>query len=136
MESSEAIAITPIGALLGSQGSKCVFGMLSKHERPSTDKDGVTAPAYYLEDLDARVKLELTDQTKSGDGLICEGCCLFAEGTFVDNVFRVNAFAHPPAEPHNVTKDFLAGVNLFGGTDPRMFVAYDRCERERAQQAL
>ena len=71
------------------------------------------------QDLDAKIKLALTPETKSGGGFITEGSCVFAEGTFMDGIFVVSAFAHPPAEPHNVTKDFLAGVNLFGGTDPR-----------------
>jgi hypothetical protein len=46
---------------------------------------------------------------------------------FRDGVFVVSAFAHPPAEPHNVTKDFLAGVNLFGGTGALPTGARDLC---------
>eukprot|EP01047_Picozoa_sp_COSAG01_P008326 COSAG01_NODE_326_length_18790_cov_10.366005_21_plen_125_part_00 len=46
LDSANAIAVTPIGALLGSEGPKCVFGMLSKHERVQLDGQGNAAPVY------------------------------------------------------------------------------------------
>ena len=115
----QAISITPIGALLGSEGPKCVFGMLAKNERMQVDEDGVHSPQYHLEDLDGRVTIELTEETQSSDGLITEGCCVFAEGEYVDGVFRVTALANPPPEPRAATLDFLGSVNIFGGSDPR-----------------
>ena len=47
--------------------------------------------------------------------MITEGSCVLADGVFMDGVFHVQAFAHPPAEPREQSLDFLAGVNLFGG---------------------
>ena len=121
----QTIALTPIGALLGSEGFHYVFGMLSKNERMEVGEDGVHSPVYWLEDLDGRVALELSEDTKSTAGLITEGCCVFAEGEYVDGVFRVAVLAHPPPEPRAATLDFLGNVNLFGGSDPRAIDVQD-----------
>lgn len=109
------IQLTALGSLLGSEGSKVVFGMLSKSERSTVDAHGQRTPMWVLEDHSSRVELAITDETKSGGGMITEGGCLLADGIFADGVFHVHAFAHPPAEPREQTMEFLAGANLFGG---------------------
>jgi DNA polymerase epsilon subunit 2 len=53
--------------------------------------------------------------TLSNGGFICEGCCVLADGVFMDGVFQVEAFAHPPTEPRITTQEYLQEVNLFGG---------------------
>jgi hypothetical protein len=131
-----AISITPIGALLGSEGPKCVFGMLSKNERMQVDAQGVHAPVYHLEDLDGRVALELTEDTQCGDGLITEGCCVFAEGEYIDGVYRVTALAHPPPEPRAATLEFLGNTNLFGGSDPRAVEMDDEMDNELSRLVI
>lgn len=88
-ESRKPITLTPLGALLGSEGSKCVFGMLSKSERVGLDGDGNMTAQYFLEDLDSKVEVELTLDTESDGGFICEGCCVLADGHFMDGVFQV-----------------------------------------------
>lgn len=69
----------------------------------------------YLEDMDDRIELDLTE-TKISSGFFTETSFVLALGTIVENdVFKVKELAHPPSESLDVNRTIHRSVNFFGG---------------------
>ncbi|GAA6030941.1 hypothetical protein JCM8097_008948 [Rhodosporidiobolus ruineniae] len=81
--------LTTIKNLLGRQGGHfLIFGLLTRME------DG----EFYLEDLDDKVKLDLSEATPES-GLFTEGSFVLVDGDYThESVFRVSEIGHPPSE--------------------------------------
>ncbi|KAI5478607.1 DNA polymerase epsilon subunit 2 [Pseudohyphozyma bogoriensis] len=88
-ERSDYMKLTSIKNLLGRQGNHfLIFGLLARME------DG----AFYLEDLDDKVELDLSEATPES-GLFTEGSFVLVDGDYMaDSTFRVNEMGHPPSE--------------------------------------
>jgi len=115
-ESQASIKITSIGSLMGCEGDRCVFGMLSKSERIETDAHGSRRPVWYLEDAYTKVRISMeVGAVRSSGGLITENSVVFAEGRFEDDVFTVHSLGLPPFESRESALASMKGVNLFGG---------------------
>jgi len=98
-ENREYVQLTPLDSLVGSRGHKCLIGMLSQVE------EGV----FYLEDLNAKVPVDLSDAATT-EGFFAEGSIVLAEGSLEDGVFHVSMMGFPPPETRHQTLDALAGV--------------------------
>ncbi|KAK7507055.1 hypothetical protein BaRGS_00001906 [Batillaria attramentaria] len=48
-------------------------------------------------------------------GLFTENSFVLAEGWYEDNLFHVDAFGFPPAEPAKTTRAYFGNINFFGG---------------------
>ncbi|KAK4052790.1 DNA-directed DNA polymerase epsilon, subunit B [Microbotryomycetes sp. JL201] len=81
--------LTSIKNLLGRQGGHfLIFGLLTRME------DG----ALYLEDLDDKVELDLSEATPES-GLFTEGSFVLVDGDYTtESVFKVYEMGHPPSE--------------------------------------
>ncbi|KAM0752277.1 DNA polymerase epsilon, subunit B [Meredithblackwellia eburnea MCA 4105] len=101
-ERTEYMKLTSIKNLLGRQGGHfLIFGLLARME------DG----AFYLEDLDDKVELDLSEATPES-GLFTEGSFVLVDGDYMANsTFKVNEMGHPPSEPR---KD---AMKIFGHHD-------------------
>lgn len=99
---SEYMKLTSIKNLLGRQGNHfLIFGLLARME------DG----AFYLEDLDDKVELDLSEATPQS-GLFTEGSFVLVDGDYMaDSRFKVNEMGYPPSEPR---KD---AMKIFGHHD-------------------
>lgn len=96
--------LTPVDALIGSRGRRCVFGLLVEN----------TDGGWSLEDPKGTVPLDL-DNASTTSGVFTANCLVLAEGLFVDGTFVVSALVMPPAETAQESKDALgSGVDLFG----------------------
>ncbi|GAA5874227.1 hypothetical protein JCM1840_000608 [Sporobolomyces johnsonii] len=88
-ERQDYMKLTTIKNLLGRQGGHfLIFGLLTRME------DG----EFYLEDLDDKVKLDLSDATPES-GLFTEGSFVLVDGDYThDSIFKVAEMGHPPSE--------------------------------------
>ncbi|BGP51155.1 DNA-directed DNA polymerase epsilon, subunit B [Rhodotorula kratochvilovae] len=88
-ERADYMKLTTIKNLLGRQGGHfLIFGLLTRME------DG----EFYLEDLDDKVKLDLSDATPES-GLFTEGSFVLVDGDYThDSIFKVAEIGHPPSE--------------------------------------
>lgn len=100
--------LTSIKNLLGRQGGHfLIFGLLARME------DG----AFYLEDLDDKVELDLSEAVRRTpppwrlakliprksqtpeSGLFTEGSFVLVDGDYtLESTFKVNEMGHPPSE--------------------------------------
>jgi DNA polymerase epsilon subunit 2 len=69
--------ISTIESLLGSEGTKLLFGLLTQPEEG----------AWFLEDLDATIRLDLS-RARSTAPLLTEGSLVLVEGQLCGNAFR------------------------------------------------
>jgi DNA polymerase epsilon subunit 2 len=85
----DAHELCTIESLLGSEGVKVLFGMLTQPE------EGV----WHLEDLESTIRLDLS-RTQSFSVLFTEGCQVILQGQVLagSGVFKVDMIAFPPAE--------------------------------------
>ncbi|GAA5887987.1 hypothetical protein JCM16303_005226 [Sporobolomyces ruberrimus] len=88
-ERHDYMKLTTIKNLLGRQGGHfLIFGLLTRME----DGD------FYLEDLDDKVKLDLSEATPES-GLFTEGSFVLVDGDYTyESIFRVAEMGHPPSE--------------------------------------
>ncbi|BGP27219.1 DNA-directed DNA polymerase epsilon, subunit B [Rhodotorula toruloides] len=88
-ERTDYMKLTTIKNLLGRQGGHfLIFGLLTRME----DGD------FYLEDLDDKVKLDLSEATPES-GLFTEGSFVLIDGDYtLDSIFKVAEIGHPPSE--------------------------------------
>eukprot|EP00026_Physarum_polycephalum_P006927 Phypoly_transcript_06980.p1 GENE.Phypoly_transcript_06980~~Phypoly_transcript_06980.p1 ORF type:complete len:527 (+),score=94.26 Phypoly_transcript_06980:91-1671(+) len=113
-QSHEYYQLTPIESLIGSQGRKCVLGMITQL------KEG----QYYLEDLRSNVRLDLSNATQPSGGMCCENSIVVAEGELIGDVFRVDVLGLPPAELAETSKQAHGtGVDFFGAAPHPSLVA-------------
>ncbi|XP_033106348.1 DNA polymerase epsilon subunit 2-like [Anneissia japonica] len=106
-EKSHKFQLKPVEYLLGSSsklGEIIVLGMITQI------KEG----KYHLEDPTGAVELDLS-KAQFHNGLFTENCFVLAEGWYEDEVFHINAFGFPPAEPSDITRSFFGNTNFFGG---------------------
>jgi DNA polymerase epsilon subunit 2 len=69
----------------------------------------------YLEDLDDRIELDLSDAHLSS-GFFTETCFVLLLGNMMDSIFKVKELVHPPPESYDISRT-IHGTNLmFGGT--------------------
>ncbi|KAL8292520.1 hypothetical protein RQP46_001132 [Phenoliferia psychrophenolica] len=115
-ERAEYLKLTTIKNLLGRQGSHfLIFGCLARME------DG----AFYLEDLDDKVELDLSDVSKEAV-LFTEGQFVLVDGDYtLDSVFKVNELGQPPSEPRE------NALKIFGNVDFLGVGALDETERKK-----
>ncbi|GAA6062035.1 hypothetical protein JCM10212_005468 [Sporobolomyces blumeae] len=105
--------LTTIKNLLGRQGGHfLIFGLLTRME------DG----EFYLEDLDDKVKLDLSEATPES-GLFTEGSFVLVDGDYThDSIFKVQEMGHPPSERRDEAMkihghhDFL-GIGALSATE-------------------
>ncbi|KAH9811573.1 DNA polymerase alpha/epsilon subunit B-domain-containing protein [Melampsora americana] len=104
-EREEYMKLTSTRNMLGRAGQRfLLFGMLSRMQDYS----------YCLEDLDGRVKLELSNATPA-EGFFTEGCFVLAEGEYQsDESFRVLEIGHPPSEQREVCRKQFAHIDFTG----------------------
>lgn len=83
------IQLTPVKNLLGYEGNSFyLFGMLSQLKQGE----------WYLEDLDADVRLDLSEASMS-PGIFTETCFVMVHGIYLEpNLFKVNEMVMPPPE--------------------------------------
>jgi DNA polymerase epsilon subunit 2 len=86
--------LTRISGIRRAEGLVCVLGMLTQPE------EGV----FYLEDLSARVQVDMTD-AEASVGLFTENCIIIVEGVMNESkdVFKAHCLAMPPFEDRPVT---------------------------------
>lgn len=98
--------LTELKALLGLVGQRrYVLGFLTQKE----------AGKYYIEDLSARLPLDLS-AAETSDGLFTENSIVVAEGELTPGgTFRAVALGLPPAEPREDSLAALQGLDFFGG---------------------
>jgi len=125
----DRVGLTNIEALIGSNGTHCVLGILSQ-----TPDDG-----WAIEDLGGRIMIDITNAVRclsctcfslspcwSSDkpslmqthteGMITEGSVVLATGEIVDGVMRVDTVGLPPAERRGDGERAIGGgVDYFGG---------------------
>ena len=91
----KTIRLPPIKTRLGQEGEKFVFfGMLSQLKEGS----------WYLEDLDDRVELDLSE-TELKMGLFTETCFVLVDGLYTDDGrFKVTQIAMPPCEERGLSQ--------------------------------
>lgn len=91
---ADSLQLTTIKNLLGRQGGHfLIFGLLARME------DG----AFYLEDLDDKVELDLSEANPES-GLFTEGSLVLVSGDYTfDSTFKVNELGHPPSEKRSVS---------------------------------
>ncbi|SGZ23885.1 BQ5605_C023g09654 [Microbotryum silenes-dioicae] len=89
IQRAEYNQLTSIKNLLGRQGGHfLIFGLLTRME------DG----AFYLEDLDDKVELDLSEATPE-TGLFTEGSFVLLDGDYtLQSTFKVSEMGHPPCE--------------------------------------
>ena len=107
VDKGEVHELSTIESLLGSEGTKVLFGMLTQPEEG----------AWFLEDLESTIKLDLT-RARSFSVLFTEGSQVIVQGHLVGSVFRVQVLGFPLAEERETT---LSAMNL---QDP-----FGYCER-------
>ena len=84
-----------IESLLGSEGVKVLFGMLTQPEER----------VWYLEDLESTIRLDLS-RTQSFSVLFIEGSQVILQGQLItgnNGIFKVDMIAFPPAETREVS---------------------------------
>eukprot|EP00057_Strongylocentrotus_purpuratus_P034860 XP_796825.2 PREDICTED: DNA polymerase epsilon subunit 2 [Strongylocentrotus purpuratus] len=118
--------LKPVEFLLGSTaklGELIVLGMLTQL------KEG----KFHLEDPTGAVQLDLA-KAQFHTGLFTENCFVLAEGWYEDEVFHVNGFGFPPAEPADTTRSYFGNLNFFGGpsaTCAKSSTKLKLCEQEK-----
>ncbi|GAA5970423.1 hypothetical protein JCM8115_004552 [Rhodotorula mucilaginosa] len=119
---SDYMKLTTIKNLLGRQGGHfLLFGLLTRME----DNE------FYLEDLDDKVKLDLSEATPES-GLFTEGSFVLVDGDFgYDSVFKVAEIGHPPSERRDEAMkihghhDFL-GVGVVSAAEEADLIAAEQ----------
>ncbi|BGP19527.1 hypothetical protein JCM10213_000126 [Rhodosporidiobolus nylandii] len=119
-ERTDYMKLTTIKNLLGRQGGHfLLFGLLTRME----DNE------FYLEDLDDKVKLDLSEATPES-GLFTEGSFVLVDGDYThDSVFKVAEIGHPPSERRDEAMkiyghhDFLGVGALSAAEEADMIVA-------------
>ena len=76
----EYYKLTPIEALIGSPGLKCIFGVITE----------IQEGQYYIEDCNSYVPVDIKNAEVTA-GLFTENCFVLAEGELMDGVFVVHA---------------------------------------------
>jgi DNA polymerase epsilon subunit 2 len=95
--------ITHIESLIGSPGTKCIFGFLCQVEEGK----------WYIEDHNSRVRVNISD-AKITAGLFTENSIVLAEGSLQDSIFVVVHMGFPPPERR---VDTLTAFPLFAPAD-------------------
>ncbi|GAA5849550.1 hypothetical protein JCM9279_007266 [Rhodotorula babjevae] len=121
-ERADYMKLTTIKNLLGRQGGHfLIFGLLTRME------DG----ELYLEDLDDKVKLDLSDATPES-GLFTEGSFVLVDGDYThDSIFKVAEIGHPPSERRDEAMkihghhDFL-GVGALSAAEEAELIAAEQ----------
>ncbi|BGP57875.1 hypothetical protein JCM8202_001771 [Rhodotorula sphaerocarpa] len=121
---AEYMKLTTIKNLLGRQGGHfLLFGLLTRME----DNE------FYLEDLDDKVKLDLSEATPES-GLFTEGSFVLVDGDYgYDSVFKVAEIGHPPSERRDEAlkihghHDFL-GVGVVSAAEEADLIAAEQSE--------
>eukprot|EP00918_Siedleckia_nematoides_P029578 GHVU01063759.1.p1 GENE.GHVU01063759.1~~GHVU01063759.1.p1 ORF type:complete len:578 (-),score=39.09 GHVU01063759.1:62-1795(-) len=104
-ERDEFMKLTSTNNMLGRAGQRfLLFGMLGRMQDNS----------YCLEDLDGRVKLDLSHATPA-EGFFTEGCFVLMEGEYQsDETFRVLEIGHPPSEQREASRKLFAHIDFTG----------------------
>ncbi|GAA5982326.1 hypothetical protein JCM5350_006145 [Sporobolomyces pararoseus] len=104
-ERHDYMKLTTIKNLLGRQGGHfLIFGLLTRME------DG----EFYLEDLDDKVKLDLSEATPES-GLFTEGSFVLIDGDYThDSIFKVAEMGHPPSERRDQAMKIHGHHDLLG----------------------
>ncbi|EGG18266.1 putative DNA polymerase epsilon subunit B [Cavenderia fasciculata] len=102
-KSLDQFTLTPINSLLGNPGMKCVLGTISQ----------IVEGKYYLEDLNSKVQLDLTNAT-SEYGLITENGIVLVWGEFEDGLFKAASIRPSNTEERQKSLDLLQGLDMFG----------------------
>lgn len=107
------LQLSPLSSLLGKNkpgGNKkiknvVVMGMISQLEEGK----------YFLEDLDASVRILLTGEVEYSMGLFTEIGIVLAEGVYDDGTFHAESIGFPPPELHHESTKSFGALNFFGG---------------------
>lgn len=100
--------LTPLQSLAGSSGRKYILGLISQLE------DG----RFFLEDLGSSVPLDLQDATTM-TGLYTENSMVVVDGELTrDGVLKATFLGSPSVELRDVSLEFTAGLDFFGGGVP------------------
>ncbi|XP_025103951.1 DNA polymerase epsilon subunit 2-like isoform X1 [Pomacea canaliculata] len=105
---SKKFQLQPVEYLVGSTArlqDVIVLGMLTQL------KEG----KWFLEDPTGTIQLDLS-QASFHNGLFTDNSFVLAEGWYEDNIFHVEAFGFPPAEPASTTRAYFGNLNFFGGS--------------------
>lgn len=99
--SGTSLELSPIEALLGSTGTKILFGMLTQPEEGQ----------WYLEDLSSTIRLDFS--RCAFDCIVTEGCMIIIDGDVVNKVFRVQNLRLPPLEEREKTLKAVGVLDYF-----------------------
>ncbi|KAJ1981359.1 DNA-directed DNA polymerase epsilon, subunit B [Dimargaris xerosporica] len=106
--SADVCRLDVIESLQGREGeSFMLFGMLSQLE------EGVLS----LEDKHKSIRLDLSEISShnQSSGMFTENSFVLVEGTYEDNVLKVEAIGLPPPESRIASRALLGKINFFGG---------------------
>jgi DNA polymerase epsilon subunit 2 len=105
--SAKSQQLTSIESLPGSNGMKCVLGMLSQIEEGK----------YFLEDLDSSIQVDLTELVgQPPQGLFTENSIVVCNGYMApgSDVYRVTRMALPHAESRAQTLRAFPNIDFLG----------------------
>eukprot|EP01038_Epipyxis_sp_PR26KG_P013213 gene13213-17712_t len=116
---NNAAELSTIESLLGGQGTKVLFGMLTQPE------DG----SWFLEDLGSIIKLDIS-QAKLGNFLFTEGCQVVVQGYLSQGCLRVEMMGFPPAEDRITSLKAIGISDIYGnGTRSNQIVHMEEMEK-------
>mmetsp|Transcript_10979 Transcript_10979/g.17986 ORF Transcript_10979/g.17986 Transcript_10979/m.17986 type:complete len:535 (+) Transcript_10979:7-1611(+) len=101
--------LTQIESLSSSgDGVKYVLGVLVRMS------DGL----IYLQDLNGKVKFDVSASADIGPGIFTEGCIVIVEGKLIDDVLIADTMCSPPTEPREQSLGAHGGLDFLRGRDP------------------
>ena len=98
--------ITHIESLIGSTGSKCIFGFLTQIEEGR----------WYIEDHNSHVRIDISNCTIT-EGLFTENCIVLCEGVLQNSVFVCSTMGFPPPERRQDTLNTFPLLASLGSTE-------------------
>lgn len=105
-KAENGLVLSPIDSLLGSEGPKAIYGVLSQ---PYQDE-------WYLEDLTGMIKLNGLNNAMfhRTDRIYAEGCIVLVEGELEGNEFIVKQMGFTSHETRKQSLDAMGIVDVFG----------------------
>jgi len=118
------VELTQLEALVGTEENMkhCLLGLLSRLEDEN----------YYLEDLNGRVRVDLSSVAECHVGMFTEGCIVLVEGVLSEGIFRVQSLASPPSETRAKSISANGGDEFHFGNDSASAVSAHESRRLKA----
>ncbi|XP_055841789.1 DNA polymerase epsilon subunit 2 [Episyrphus balteatus] len=92
----------------------------------------------FIEDPTGYVEVDLS-AARYHAGFFCEGMFVLAEGSYDNNIFKVDGLGFPPAEPASSSRAFFGTANSWGGPSEKLLkysVALQEAERTNTEATM